>query len=82
MCRGNVGEVLKQKDQRQQMKHLLDALELNQVCDRDVEHLSGLHMHPSATVQPLNDNNMSYIASSMSLMISAYAYSTYRYLLS
>ncbi|KAK9844826.1 hypothetical protein WJX74_007364 [Apatococcus lobatus] len=39
--RGNVGEVLKQKDQRQQMEHLLDALELNQVCDRDVENLSG-----------------------------------------
>ena len=36
-----MGDVLKQKDQRQQMTHLLDALELNQVCDRDVENLSG-----------------------------------------
>lgn len=40
--RGNVEEVLKQKDGRGQREHLQKVLELEQVLDRDVEHLSGM----------------------------------------
>ncbi len=39
--RGNVGEVLAEKDGRGAVKHLQQVLELEQVMDRDVEHLSG-----------------------------------------
>ncbi|GAB4814557.1 hypothetical protein N2152v2_001603 [Parachlorella kessleri] len=39
--RGNVGEVLDQKDQRGQKEALLRDLDLEQVTDRNVEHLSG-----------------------------------------
>ncbi|DBA90172.1 hypothetical protein WJX77_012015 [Trebouxia sp. C0004] len=39
--RGNVEEVLIQKDGRGQREHLQKVLELEQVLDRDVEHLSG-----------------------------------------
>ena len=39
--KGNVEEVLKQKDGRGQREHLQKVLELEQVLDRDVEHLSG-----------------------------------------
>lgn len=40
--RGNVGEVIEAKDAgRGGTKYLLDALDLQQVLDRDVEHLSG-----------------------------------------
>ena len=40
-CRGNVGEILDQKDQRGVKAALLRDLDLEQVLDRDVEHLSG-----------------------------------------
>ena len=40
--RGNVEEVLIQKDGRGQREHLQKVLELEQVLDRDVEHLSGM----------------------------------------
>lgn len=40
--RGNVEDVLKQKDGRGQREHLQRVLELEQVLDRDVEHLSGV----------------------------------------
>ncbi|DBB05960.1 hypothetical protein WJX82_003448 [Trebouxia sp. C0006] len=39
--KGNVEEVLIQKDGRGQREHLQKVLELEQVLDRDVEHLSG-----------------------------------------
>ncbi|CAK0771777.1 ABC transporter E member 2 [Coccomyxa viridis] len=39
--RGNVGEILDQKDQRGVKAALLRDLDLEQVLDRDVEHLSG-----------------------------------------
>ncbi|KAK9806747.1 hypothetical protein WJX72_001148 [[Myrmecia] bisecta] len=39
--RGNVGDVLDQKDQRGEKANLLQLLDLEQVLDRDVEHLSG-----------------------------------------
>jgi translation initiation factor RLI1 len=41
-CRGNVGLVINQKDQRGVKEELLRDLDLNQVLDRDVEHLSGV----------------------------------------
>lgn len=40
--KGNVEDVLIQKDGRGQREHLQKVLELEQVLDRDVEHLSGL----------------------------------------
>ena len=40
-CRGNVEVVLDQKDERGAKQQLLEDLELIQVLDRDVEHLSG-----------------------------------------
>lgn len=40
--KGNVEDVLKQKDGRGQREHLQRVLELEQVLDRDVEHLSGI----------------------------------------
>lgn len=40
-CRGNVGDILDQKDQRGVKAALLRDLDLEQVLDRDVEHLSG-----------------------------------------
>ena len=40
-CRGNVGLVIEGKDQRGVKEALLEDLDLNQVLDRDVEHLSG-----------------------------------------
>lgn len=40
-CRGNVEVVLDQKDERGAKAQLLKDLELEQVLDRDVEHLSG-----------------------------------------
>ena len=40
-CRGNVGDILDQKDQRGVKASLLKDLDLEQVLDRDVEHLSG-----------------------------------------
>ena len=40
--RGNVEDVLIQKDGRGQREHLQKVLELEQVLDRDVEHLSGM----------------------------------------
>ena len=40
-CRGNVGEIMDQKDQRGVKAALLRDLDLEQVLDRDVEHLSG-----------------------------------------
>ena len=39
--RGNVGEVLDQKDERNMKAELCADLELNQVIDRDVVNLSG-----------------------------------------
>lgn len=39
--KGNVEDVLIQKDGRGQREHLQKVLELEQVLDRDVEHLSG-----------------------------------------
>ena len=39
--RGNVGEVLDQKDERNKKAELCADLELNQVIDRAVENLSG-----------------------------------------
>ncbi len=39
--RGNVLEVLKQRDQRDKVTGLLVDLDLQQVCDRNVENLSG-----------------------------------------
>lgn len=39
--RGNVGERIKEKDQRGMMQSLLEDLDLEQVTDRDVENLSG-----------------------------------------
>ena len=39
--RGNVGEVLDQKDERDKKAELCADLELNQVIDRAVENLSG-----------------------------------------
>eukprot|EP00897_Mesotaenium_endlicherianum_P011069 jgi/Mesen1/9991/ME000072S09404 len=39
--KGNVGEVLSQKDEREKKEELSHDLELVQVFDRDVEHLSG-----------------------------------------
>ena len=39
--RGNVGEVLDQKDERDKKAELCADLQLNQVIDRDVENLSG-----------------------------------------
>ena len=44
--KGNVEDVLKQKDGRGQREHLQEVLELNQVLDRDVEHLSATFAHP------------------------------------
>lgn len=41
LARGNVEEVLNSKDQRDAKEYLLEELELRQVLDRDVEHLSG-----------------------------------------
>ena len=41
MCRGNVETVLDQKDERGVKEMLLQELDLRQVLDRDVEHLSG-----------------------------------------
>ena len=40
--KGNVEDVLTQKDGRGQREHLQKVLELEQVLDRDVEHLSGV----------------------------------------
>ena len=39
--RGNVGEVISEKDQRGQKESLLKDLDLEQVLDRNVENLSG-----------------------------------------
>jgi hypothetical protein len=39
--RGNVGEVITEKDQRGQKEALLKDLDLEQVLDRNVENLSG-----------------------------------------
>eukprot|EP01023_Acetabularia_acetabulum_P036652 TRINITY_DN3466_c0_g1_i11.p1 TRINITY_DN3466_c0_g1~~TRINITY_DN3466_c0_g1_i11.p1 ORF type:complete len:503 (+),score=71.49 TRINITY_DN3466_c0_g1_i11:159-1667(+) len=39
--RGNVKEVLEQKDLSGNLDHLLKVLDLEQVCDRNVENLSG-----------------------------------------
>ena len=39
--RGNVGEVITEKDQRGQKESLLRDLDLEQVLDRNVENLSG-----------------------------------------
>lgn len=39
--RGNVAEVLKQRNAKGNMQQLMDELELNQVTDRNVENLSG-----------------------------------------
>lgn len=43
-CRGNVEVVLGQKDQRGALATLLKDLDLEQVLNRDVEHLSGEHI--------------------------------------
>ena len=43
MYRGNVEVVIDQKDQRNVKATLLKQLELEQVLDRDVEHLSGVY---------------------------------------
>ena len=43
MYRGNVEVVIDQKDQRNVKATLLKQLDLEQVLDRDVEHLSGVY---------------------------------------
>ena len=47
--KGNVEDVLIQKDGRGQREHLQKVLELEQVLDRDVEHLSGVPSPASAS---------------------------------